>query len=143
MKNNWNLEDYEITKDKKIKFWFPLFSIFIVTVGILWICFQFPFQIYEKFILLKQENRYFLMIDSNQIGFIEHENHFYIHQKRYDYEVVEVDQNYTTLNQTIYQIIYINPYTYQTDATTTECYFLRKEETIFEMILKLMKGDVE
>ncbi len=143
MKNDWTFADYEVVKDNKIKLWIPFFSIFIAVVGILWICFHFPFQFYEKFVLWKQDNRYFFIVESNQIGFIEHENTFYIQQKKYDYEVVAVDSNYTTLNQTIYQIIYVSPYTYQTDATTTECYFLRKKQTIIEMIIDLMKGEVK
>ena len=141
MKSNWNIQDYEMMQELKIKNWPCIGIIFIFMIGIVILVVKFPFQIYEKEILFQQENRFFLMVDSKKISFLEQQKQVYINHDQYSYDVVAVDTNYTTLNNTLYQIIYINLYSFQTDAATTECYFLKKNQTLLEMILEWMKGE--
>lgn len=114
--------------------------LFLITIGICIILYKFDIEVYEKYALIQNGEDFSMMIESEQIHFFEENETLYIDNKKYNYTILEVDRNYTNINNVIYQTIYINPYNYKTDSVITNCYLLRKKQTIFEMIIEFIKG---
>lgn len=140
MKNNWDLSDYETVKDIQIKKYVGMIFLFLITIGIIIILCKFNLEIYEEYILIKDGENFSMMVESEQISFLEKNETLYIDHKEYHYTILNVDSNYTNINNVIYQTIYINPYNYNTEAVITNCYLLRKKQTIYEMIIEFIKG---
>ena len=140
MMNNFNLEDYKLMQDKKENNWLFIIVIFLLTLGILVALYKFDFSIYEKQNLIKENNKFLMVINSSKLPEIEQSKYIYINNKRYNFKIIEVVDEYTTINDIIYQTIYIDPYNYKTDAIVTECYFLKEKKTIYELIIEFIKG---
>lgn len=141
MKNNFTIEDYQILKEEHKSMWLYVIVISIITIGILIILFKLDFQVYEKHLLLKDDNSYTLIIDSTKIDKLT--PYIYINQKKYKYKIIEISKEYSNIDSIIYQTIHINPYNYKTDAIVTECYFLKSKKTIYEMIANFIRGGIE
>ena len=142
MKNNWSLEDYQsISDDNKCPYLKVSILIFII-IGILFILYKIQFQVYEKQTLIKNDDEFLLIINSKKINEIESNNFIYINNKKYRYNIEKINQDYTTVDGVIYQTIYINPYNYKTDSVLTDCYFLKSEKSIFEMLSEFIKGGI-
>ena len=142
MKNNWTLEDYRLVYDEKKRSWFGILILFLMILGVLIVLYKVKFQVYEKQNLIKNNNDFLLFIDSRRIGELESNNFIYIDHKKYKYDIKKISQDYTNVDGGIYQTIYINPYNYKTDSILTDCYFLKSEKSIFEMIIDFFKGGI-
>ena len=142
MKNQFDLNDYNLIQDKENNNWLFMIVIFLITIGIFIILYKFEFSIYEKQTLIKDNNQYFFTINSTEINDFENKKYVYINQKKYKFEIININQDYTNVNDNIYQTIYISPYNYKTDAIITECYFLKSKQTIYELIIEFIKGGI-
>lgn len=142
MKNQFDLKDYALIQDKENNNWLFMIIIFLITIGIFIILYKFEFSIYEKHTLIKNNNQFFIMINSNKIADFQKEKDIYINKKKYQFEITSINQDYTNVDGNIYQTIYINPYNYKTDAIITECYFLKSKQTIYELIIEFIKGGI-
>ncbi len=140
MKNNWNFSDYEIIKEIHFQKRFQIFFLLLITVGILILLFKFDIEVYEKYTLIQNEHQFSMIIRSDQVSFLEKNKILYIDRQKYNYTILNVDSNYTNVNDVIYQTVSIDPYNYKTDAIVTECYLLRKKQTIFEFLIEFIKG---
>lgn len=141
MKNNFDLTDYQLIKDKKESNIYLKIVLFLIITGILIIIYKFEFKVYDKKVLIKNEENYILLINSKQINDYKNKKYIYINQKKYAYDIIKVDDNYTNINDNIYQNLYLNLYNYKTDALVTECYFLVKKSTIYNELIKFIKGE--
>lgn len=142
MKNNFDIEDYKLIQDKENNNWLMILILFLLTIGILIILYKFEFSIYEKQTLIKDNEQYYLIINSKNIDYYTQNKKLFVNQEKYEYEVTKVSDDYSTLDNNIYQSIYINPYNYKTDAIITECYFLKSKKTIYETIIEFIKGGI-
>lgn len=140
MKNNWDFSDYEIIQEIHFQKRFQIFFLLLITVGILILLFKFDIEVYEKYTLIQKEHQFSMIIRSDQVSFLEKNKTLYIDREKYDYTILNVDSNYTNVNDVIYQTVSIDPYNYKTDAIVTECYLLRKKQTIFEFLIEFIKG---
>lgn len=140
MKNNWDFSDYEIIKEIHFQKRFQIFFLLLITIGILILLFKFDIEVYEKYTLIQNEHQFSMIIRSDQVSFLEKNKILYIDRQKYDYTILNVDSNYTNVNDVIYQTVSIDPYNYKTDAIVTECYLLRKKQTIFEFLIEFIKG---
>lgn len=140
MKNSFNINDYQLIQDKKENYLLFKVVLFLMLIVIFIVLYKFEFQIYEKKTLIKDNDNYILIVDSNEIAYYENEKYVYIHQNKIPYNIVKIDNDYSNVNDIIYQSIYIKPYNYETDAIITECYFLKSKQSIFETIIKFIKG---
>lgn len=140
MKNEWELEDYEIIKDLKNEHKIlPVVSILLIVLIIIVIC-KFKLYIYENQSLLKEEDNYLLILPSKKVPFYESNHDIYINQKKYNYEIVNIDSNYTNIDNNIYQNVYIKVNGYKTDSIITECSFLKDDKTLFQKIVEFITG---
>lgn len=141
MKNNFDIFDYQLIQDEQEKYLFLKLVLFLVVIGIIIILYKFEFQVYEKRTLIKNKENYILVIDSRLIDTYKNKEYIYINQKKYAYNIEKVDDSYTSSNDIIYQTLYLNLYNYKSDALVTDCYFLKKKSTIYEEIIKFIKGE--
>lgn len=140
MKNEWELSDYEIIKDLKNEHKkLPVIAILLIVIIIIVIC-KFKFYIFENQSLLKEEDNYLLILPSKKIPFYGSINDIYINQKKYNYEIINIDSNYTNINNNIYQNVYIRVNGYKTDSIITECSFLKDDKTLFQKIVEFITG---
>jgi len=142
MKSNFTIEDYQILKEENKNIYSYALIIIVITIGILMILFKLDFQVYEKHLLLKDNNSYILIIDSTKIDKLKLNPYIYINQKKYKYKIIEIIKEYSNIDNTIYQTVHINPYNYKTDAIITECYFLKSKKTIYEIITNFIRGGI-
>ena len=140
MKNVWTISDYELVQDIRFKHIKLVIPILLVTIGIIYILFQYEFLVYERQTLIKENNRYEMVVSSKRINNIKKRNSLLIQNQKYNYVVKEVDSNYMNWNNEIYQTIYLELPNYQTDAIMTECYFLTSKKSIFNRLLDYLKG---
>ena len=142
MKNNWTIQDYQlIEKESRIGWGRMIFLIVFIIVIFIVLC-KFNFQTYEKYILIKEDDRFLFMVDSKKIPDIEANSYLYIQNERYEYQIESTSSDYSNIDGNIYQVIYINPYNYKTDAIATDCYFLKSNKTIFQMLIEFIKGGI-
>lgn len=141
MKNNWNFDDYQVTREIKDSYKILPSLLFILIIGIIIILYKFQFFIYWHQSLIKVDDYYSLLVDSNRVNYLEQNTDIYIKQKKYSYEIKKIDSEYTSINGTIYQTVYLDLPNYQTDAVITECQFLFSKKTIIENIMEFMKGE--
>ena len=140
MKNNWDFEDYEIIKELKSNHNIAL-NMFIIFIGVIVIVMsKLDFYIYDNKLLIKENDNYSFIIPSKKISFFENNRDIYINQKKYNYDIVEIDSNYQNINDTIYQNVYIKIDNYKTNAILTECSFLKEKTTILNKVFKLITG---
>ena len=142
MKNSFDLNDYEIIQDIKKSYSCYMLVIFLITVGIFIMLFKFKFSVYEIQTLIKDNEKYLIVIDSRKINELENKKYIYIDQEKYKFDIIEISKDYSNMNGSIYQTLYINPYNYKTDAIITDCYILKSKRTIYELIAEFIKGGI-
>lgn len=140
MKNNWDLIDYEAVKDIKYRVSLYYVVIFLVMIGIIFIMFKFNFQTFSKQTLIKENNSFSLIVDSREITFLENNHSIYINGNKYKYKILDISNEYTNINNAIYQNVSIMLYNYKTDAIMTECYFLKDSKTFTKGIIEFIEG---
>jgi len=140
MKNNFDIEDYKMIQDKENNNWLFTLIIFLITIGIIIILCKFKFYIYEKQTLIKDNEQYYLIVNSKDINYFTNNKILTINKKEYKYKVTKVSNDYSNIENNIYQTIYIKPYNYESKAVITECYFLKSSKTIYEIIIEFITG---
>lgn len=143
MKNNWSIKDYQLIQETRKNNWPYMLVLFLVTIGILIILYKFNFQIYETETLVKNDQDFLLIVDSSKINEIEKNSYIYINQNKYLYDIIEIDKDYSNINDNIYQTVHINIHNYKTDAIITECHFLKESKSIYQMIIEFIEGGVK
>jgi len=142
MKNSFDIGDYQMMQDKNLNCWLFMVVIFFVTLGILFILYKFEFSVYEKLNLIKDNDQFLIVIDSKKISAIEEIEYVYINNNKYRFDINKVSIDYTNVDDSIYQTVYINLYNYKTDALITDGYILKSKKTIYELIIEFIKGGI-
>ena len=140
MKKPFSFAEYNIILDDRANYnlYKVVISIFIIVIIIL-IC-KFKFYVYQTNILLRKDNYYELVIEMNQINNISTSKKIIINKKEYAYRIVDYGNNYSNINGTIYHTILIEIKEYISNDDVIECSFLKKKETLLDMLLEFMQG---
>lgn len=138
--NPYSFLEYEIinSKYKRNK----KYKIFIVVflIGIILFLSKFKFQIYEKNVLFKEDNGYFMVVDATKLDFYQNHKTLLINNIKYNYAITNIDSEYSNINGTIYQTIYLSLKNYDNNSNFKYCYFLIKSETLLKMIFEFITG---
>ena len=135
IKNQFSIDDYKLIQDIKSKDGLFTVVMFLLMIGI--------FSIYEKYSLIKEENNFIVLVNSIKINEFENNKFIYINDKKYRFKIVKIDQNYTSIEDNIYQSIYVYPYNYKTDAVITEGYFLKSKKPLYKLIIDFIRGGMQ
>ena len=138
--NPYNYQEYKIIKDKVLKHNFYKIFIILFIIGIIILISKFNFKVYEKYIIIKNNNDYNLIVSIEEIDSINNNKYIYINNKKYSYKVKKIEDNYQNINGTIIKNITISIKDYKTLNDYTYCYFLKNSDTFFSMIIKFIKG---
>lgn len=138
MKNTYSFQEYDLINYlNKKRYNNTVFIILII--GIIYLIFGFNFYIYDKEILIKNNNRYSLIIDSRKIDSLYKNKYIYINNKKYKYKIIEIDNNYQNIDGIIYQTIYLD-IDYKGLSSINEVYFLKYKKSLFKMIIDSKTG---
>ena len=142
MKNQFDLNDYYLIQDDESSHWLLNVVLFLVTIGIFIILYKFEFSVFEMQTLVKDGNQFLLTINSENINSIEEIDNIYINGKKYKFDIIEISQDYTNINNNIYQTVTIDISKYKTDALVIKSYFLKSKQTIFKHLFKFIEGGI-
>lgn len=140
MKTNIDFNEYEKFKDNSYKNRLLIVVIIFVLVVTVLILYKFDFKIYKENTLIKEENSYTMILNSNDISFIENTSNLYINRKKYSYKIIKIDADYTNINNIIYQKVHIKVHNYKTEAIVSECYFLKSKKSILKSLIEFIRG---
>jgi len=140
MKKPYNFAEYNLINDSKQNntFYKSIVIIFIIVIVVL-IC-KFKFYVYEKSVLIKNNNNYLLAVDINYINEISTTGKIIINRKEYDYEISKVEDNLENINGTFYETLYLNINNYNKKDKIVNCYFLKSKKTLLDSLLEFTKG---
>lgn len=143
MKSNFDINDYELMYGSDKRKLLPIIVILLMLIGIIIILFNFKFKVYQKYELIKDDNNFIIITVSQDINFLESNKYIYINGDKYIYDVLTVDSDYSNIENNIYQTLHINVVNYMTDSIVSDAYILRKDATIYSMIINFIKGGFE
>lgn len=143
MKSNFDINDYELMYGSDKRKLLPIIVILLMLIGIIIILFNFKFKVYQKYELIKDDNNFIIITVSQDIKFLESNKYIYINGDKYIYDVLTVDSDYSNIENSIYQTLHINVVNYMTDSIVSDAYILRKDATIYSMIINFIKGGFE
>ena len=142
MKNNWTLEDYRVVKEENnVPNRYLYFLIFMI-IGIIMIIGKIDFELYEKYSFIKEKDSFILLINSSQIKDLEKNEWIYIDRKKYYYQIKSVDDNYSNINNEIFETVHVNLNNYKTSAVLTDGYLLKSKKNLYQMVIDFIKGDI-
>lgn len=143
IKNQFSIDDYKLIQDIKSKDGLFTVVMFLLMIGIFIILCKFDFSVYEKYSLIKEDNNFIVLVNSIKINEFKNNKFIYINDKKYRFKIVKIDQNYTSIEDNIYQSIYVYPYNYKTDAVITEGYFLKSKKPLYKLIIDFIRGGMQ
>ena len=138
MKNAYNFTEYDIIfkNNKSHKIFILLVSIFLI--GIIFIICRFKFKVYEKYLLIKNNEEYVLINNIENNSLITNNKTLLIDNKEYYYKINSIDEDYTNINNMIYQTIHIS--INYNKSNYTYAYILKENNTLLNIILKSITG---
>lgn len=142
MKSNWTLEDYRVVKEENnVPNRYLYFLIFMI-IGIIMIIGKIDFELYEKYSFIKEKDSFILLINSSQIKDLEKNEWIYIDRKKYYYQIKSVDDDYSNINNEIFETVHVNLNNYKTNAVLTDGYLLKSKKNLYQMVIDFIKGDI-
>ena len=133
MKSNWTLEDYRVVKEENnVPNRYLYFLIFMII----------DFELYKKYSFIKEKDSFILLINSSQIKDLEKNEWIYIDRKKYHYQIKSVDDNYSNINNEIFETVHVNLNNYKTNAVLTDGYLLKSKKNLYQMVIDFIKGDI-
>lgn len=143
MKNNFDIDDYKMCLDIKENSKLLPIIILLLVIGIVFILYKFNIKVFEQYTLIKENDNYLLIVDSSKVSYLEKEEMIYIDGKEYIFDLEEISEDYTVIDNIIFQTITLEIFDYSSKAKTTTCHFLKSNQTIFQRIIEFMKGEVQ
>ena len=134
MKNNWTLEDYRVVKEENNVPNRHLYFLIFMIIGIIMIIGKIDFELYEKYSFIKEKD--------SQIKDLEKNEWIYIDRKKYHYQIKSVDDNYSNINNEIFETVHVNLNNYKTNAVLTDGYLLKSKKNLYQMVIDFIKGDI-
>ncbi len=139
MKMPYNFAEYNLIEENdQVNNLFKV-VIFILIIAIIIVISKFKFSIYQQSVLLYDDNRYLVVADINMIDTLSTTNKIIINNKKYDYKIVDAS-NYSNINGTIYQSVYLDIKDYTSKIKMNKCYFLKSKSTLIDSIIRFTKG---
>lgn len=135
----YNFAEYEIIKENNQDN--NLFRIIglIFIIGIILVLYKFNFSIYQESILLKNDNSYLIIADIDMVDTLSANKKIIINNKQYNYRIINVG-DYTNIDGTIYQPIYLDILNYNSKIGMIKCQFLKNKTTLINSLIKFIKG---
>ena len=138
MKNTYNFQEYDlITYLDKKKHNNLIFILFLI--GIIIIIYSFNFYMYDKELLIKDNDHYKLILPSTKIDDLFNNKYIYINNKKYKYKIKEIDNDFQNINGTIYQSISLD-INYKSKSNIKDVYFLKYKKSLYHMIIDAIRG---
>ena len=138
MKNTYNFQEYDlITYLDKKKHNNLIFILFLI--GIIIIIYSFNFYMYDKELLIKDNDHYKLILPSTKIDDLVNNKYIYINNKKYKYKIKEIDNDFQNINGTIYQSISLD-INYKSKSNIKDVYFLKYKKSLYHMIIDTIRG---
>lgn len=134
----YNLQEYDTIFENKDKNYLKVLLILLL-IGIIFIICRYKFYIYEKNILLNENNNYSLIVNALDIDNFKKKGNIYINNKEYKYKVISYNNDINNINNELYETINID-INYHTKAQAIECYFLKSKKTLLEMFINSIRG---
>ena len=98
--------------------------------------------IFKKYSFIKEKDSFILLINSSQIKDLEKNEWIYIDRKKYHYQIKSVDDNYSNINNEIFETVHVNLNNYKTNAVLTDGYLLKSKKNLYQMVIDFIKGDI-
>lgn len=138
--NPYSFQEYEIityqnNHNKLYKFFLAL-----IIIGIIVLICRFKFNIYEKVLLFKDKDSYYILIDMNKSLNKEKNSYLRINGKKYNYKFISENEEITNINGTLYKAINIDINIDKYEEKYMYTYYLRKSNTIMDMIFEFIGG---
>ena len=138
--NPYSFQEYKIIKDKTLSNRSYKLFIILFLIGMVYLICKFDFNVYEKYIILKDNNKYNLVVSMEDIDYINRNKYIFIDNKKYSYKIEKISNSYENINGTLFKNITISIKNYKMFNDYSYCFFLRKNDTFFNMIIKFIKG---
>ena len=103
---------------------------------------KIDFELYEKYSFIKEKDSFILLINSSQIKDLEKNEWIYIDRKKYHYQIKSVDDDYSNINNEIFETVHVNLNNYKTNAVLTDGYLLKSKKNLYQMVIDFIKGDI-
>ena len=138
--NPYNYQEYKIIREKALSN--KLYKLFIILflIGMIFLIYKFNFNVYDKYILIKDNDKYNLVVSIENIDYITKNKYIFIDNKKYSYKIDKISNNYENINGTLFKNITILVDGYKMNNDYSYCFFLRKSDTFLTMIIKFIKG---
>ena len=138
--NPYDFQEYRIIREKTLSN--KLYRLFIILflIGMIFLIFKFDFNVYEKYILIKEDNNYNLIASIEDIDYITKSKFIYIDNKKYSYKIGKISNKYENINGTLFRNITILIDDYKMVDDYSYCFFLRKSDTFLNMMIKFIRG---
>ncbi len=135
----YNLQEYELTEDNKENYNLlkVVLTIFIIVIIII-IC-KFKISIYRENVLLNDNNNYLIIADIDMLDTLSTTKKIVINNNKYSFKIINTD-NYSNINGTIYQTVYLDINDYKSNIKVNKCYFLKSKNTLLDSLIKFMQG---
>lgn len=139
MMKPYNFSEYNLLLDKRDDNFMYKIVVSLFIIGIIFLIFKFKLYIYEKNILFKVDNYYGIVVNINQINELFTTSKIIINKQEYTYKVMKIDDEFSNINGTIYQTLYLD-IDYPNVSKVLECRFLKKKSTILGILIEFIKG---
>ena len=139
MKIPYNFTEYNLIENRRKKnYWFKK-CMYILIVAIIIIICKFNFFVYQSSVLINDENGYLVLADIDMINTLSTTNKIIINNIEYDFSISKI-ADYTNINGTIYQSVYLSIDKYDSKFMINKCMFLKSKSTLIDSIVKFTKG---
>ena len=136
----YSFQEYElITYPSKSSKMYNIFFLLII-IGIVYLICEFKFNVYEKVLILRKDDNYYLLADLKKDIDVYQESLLMINNKDYDYKILFDKQEFSNVDGTLYRIIPVEIYDYNQDNEYFYAYYRVKSNTIMNMIFEFTRG---
>lgn len=139
MKKLYNFAEYNLILDnKKNNNLLKVVSIIFI-MAIIIVISKFKFSIYQQSILLNDNDKYLIIADLDLINTLSTTEKIIINNKEYNYKIIETS-DYSNINGTVYQSVYLDISNYASKIKMNKCFFLKSKNTLIDSIIKFTRG---
>lgn len=110
----------------------------LLIIGILVLICSYKIKIYNKYVLVKENNNYIISINALNLDDFSKNNTIFIKGKKYKYNIIS--KEYDTFDNSIYAILHIDIKKYQSVSDYTYIYLEKSNKTVLETLTNFFVG---
>ena len=80
-----------------------------------------------------------IIADIDMLDILSTTKKIVINNNKYSFKIINTD-NYSNINGTIYQTVYLDINDYKSNIKVNKCYFLKSKNTLLDSLIKFMQG---